>query len=272
MAKQRFGINDAYRGSVGTVIGYQWRGQWCLRAKPRFVKNPRTEAQQRNRELFKQAVRFAGDLRIALLYGMREKALEAHMTDCNYFYHKNKDCFALKEGRLVVDYAGLRVSDGPVAPVGFDTPAVEGREVTLAFEKKPLHMRAGFDDEVRLMALCPEENEMMMSGSVPRRGKSISIMLPAHWEGRELHLYGFVTDYVGRASASTYIGMLMDGADDERELDRTEELALEDVASDNAVVGVAGSLEGGAVAHNKLGIRSHHVLGAPHDGGDELRE
>lgn len=83
MAKQRFGINDAYRGSVGTVIGYQWRGQWCLRAKPRFVKNP-------------------------------------------------------------------------------------------------LHMRAGFDDEVRLMALCPEENEMMMSGSVPRRGKSISITLPAH--------------------------------------------------------------------------------------------
>ena len=28
MAKQRFGINDAYRGSVGTVIGYEWRGKW----------------------------------------------------------------------------------------------------------------------------------------------------------------------------------------------------------------------------------------------------
>lgn len=272
MAKQRFGINDAYRGSVGTVIGYEWRGQWCLRAKPRFIKNPRTEAQQRNRDLFKQAVRFAGSLRPALRYGMREKALEAHMTDCNYFYHKNKDCFALEEGRLVVDYANLRVSDGPVAPVGFDTPTVEGREVTLAFEKNPLHMRAGFDDEVRLMAICPEENEIVMSGSVPRRGKSISIMLPAFWEGKEVHLYGFVTDYVGRASASTYIGMLMDGADDERERDTVAELALENVASDNAVVGVAGSLEGGAVAHNKLGIRSHYALGTPHNGGDELRE
>ena len=44
MAKQRNGINDAFRGSVGTVIGYEWRGQWCMRARPRYVHNPRTVA------------------------------------------------------------------------------------------------------------------------------------------------------------------------------------------------------------------------------------
>ena len=44
MAKQRNGINDAFRGSVGTVIGYEWRGQWCMRARPRYVHNPRTAA------------------------------------------------------------------------------------------------------------------------------------------------------------------------------------------------------------------------------------
>ena len=57
MAKQRYGINDAYQGTVGTVIGYEWRGKWCLRARPRMVRNPRTEAQQVNREVFKCVVR-----------------------------------------------------------------------------------------------------------------------------------------------------------------------------------------------------------------------
>ena len=46
MAKQRYGINDGYRGTVGTVIGYLWRGKWCLRARPRYVNHPRTERQR----------------------------------------------------------------------------------------------------------------------------------------------------------------------------------------------------------------------------------
>ena len=68
MAKQRFGINDGYRGTVGTVIGYQWRGKWCLRARPRFVRNPRTERQQRNRDLFKASVQLAGSMKEALRF------------------------------------------------------------------------------------------------------------------------------------------------------------------------------------------------------------
>lgn len=69
MAKQRYGINDGYRGTVGTVIGYMWRGRWCLRARPRSVRNPRTEKQQHNRELFKQMVFLASAFKQALRQG-----------------------------------------------------------------------------------------------------------------------------------------------------------------------------------------------------------
>ena len=41
------------------------------------------------------------------------------------------------------------------------------------------------------------------------------MMLPDEWEGEEVYLYGFVTDYAGRASQSVSISW--DGTEDEEE-------------------------------------------------------
>ena len=273
MAKQRFGINDAYRGSVGTVIGYEWRGKWCVRAKPVFVKNPRTEAQQMNREVFREAVRFAGRLSYVLRLSLRTVAMDLGMTECNRMVQLNHSCFSLDgEGRLQVDYASMVVAEGPIAPVEFSTLEVRDGCVSGTFERNPLHARADSDDEVYVLALCPEMNDYCLSAPTLRRRQKVAFCLPDEWAGKEVHFYCFVRDYLGRASASSYLGSLVDGADNEGDTDAQEQLALEDVASDNAVVGVVGGLEGGAVAHNVLGVRGNHTLGAPHDGGDELRE
>ena len=119
MAKQRFGINDAYRGTVGTVIGYEWRGKWCLRSRPLRVRNPRTAKQQSNRLLFKQMVDLASHVKMALRKGLRGVSLGMHITECNLFVKRNKECFSLDaEGQLVVDWERLIVSEGElVAPV-----------------------------------------------------------------------------------------------------------------------------------------------------------
>ena len=120
MAKQRFGINDAYRGTVGTVIGYEWRGRWCLRARPLHVRNPRTAKQQSNRQLFKQMVDLASHMKFALRKGLRGVSLGMHVTECNLFVKRNKECFSLDgEGRVVVDWERLIVSEGEVAAPGF---------------------------------------------------------------------------------------------------------------------------------------------------------
>ena len=127
MAKQRYGINDAYQGTVGTVIGYEWRGKWCLRARPRMVRNPWTEAQQVNREVFKCVVREAGRLKGLLRMGLRALALEMHLTEGNLFVKRNKQCFWLDgEGVLQADWEQVLVADGPVVPVA--DPVVETRQ------------------------------------------------------------------------------------------------------------------------------------------------
>lgn len=236
MAKQRYGINDGFRGTVGTVIGYEWNGRWCMRSRPRHVHNPRTVKQQQNRGLFAAASRLATAMGEALRMGMLSAARECHRTVYNHFLSVNTECFSLIDGQLNVDYENLVVSEGGVAPVGFSHPAlraplsergdgyrhtspplregwtpmadVVGYTITVPFEKNPLHLRANGDDRVYLWAWCPERMEGVLSVPAYRRSKQVSIVLPSRWEGQEVHLYGFVEDYLGRASDSTYLGTL----------------------------------------------------------------
>ena len=206
MAKQRFGINDAYRGTVGTVIGYEWRGKWCLRSRPLRVRNPRTAKQQSNRMLFKQAVDLASHVRMALKKGLRGVSLGMHMTECNLFVKRNKECFSLdSEGRLSVDWERLVFSEGEVAaPVFVGVETWPAASLQIGFEWDG----GSGDDEVYVYAYCPELEEGVLSAPAWRRMKSVQLALPERWQGKEVHLYGFAVDEEGAASATAYIGSL----------------------------------------------------------------
>ena len=202
MAKQGQGILDGYRGTVGPVIGYQWRGRWCLRARPRHVSNPQTVAQQAHRMRFRDMVQLAGRMNRALRLGLRAASLEEGMTECNLFVKMNKDCF-IPDG---VDYERLVVSRGPVAPVAF-TQVELGDDMVLrtVFEKNPLRMRADAEDEVRVWAFCPALQCGVLSAPVFRRSKRLEMALPDEWAGLDVHFYAFVTDYAQRASETFYL-------------------------------------------------------------------
>ncbi len=206
MAKQRFGINDAYRGTVGTVIGYEWRGKWCLRSRPLRVRNPRTAKQQSNRMLFKQAVDLASHVRLALKKGLRGVSLGMHMTECNLFVKRNKECFSLdSEGRLSVDWERLIVSEGEVAaPVFVGVEPRPAASLQMGFEWDG----GSGDDEVYVYAYCPVMEEGVLSAPAWRRMKSVQLALPERWQGKEVHFYGFSVDNEGNASTTAYIGSL----------------------------------------------------------------
>ena len=202
MAKQSYGILDGYRGTIGTVIGYQWRGKWCLRARPRQVRNPRTEAQQEHRMLFRDMVQLAGKMKQALQTGLHLASLDEQMTECNLFVKINKGRFT-PQG---VDYGALEISRGPVAPVAFTAAAVDERNVLHAsFEKNPLHLRADNMDEVRVYAYCPALQEGKLSVPVFRRDRQLAMALPDEWAGLEVHFYAFVQDYKKQTSQTIFI-------------------------------------------------------------------
>lgn len=207
MAKQTNGINGGYLGRVGSVVGYMWRDQYCVRSLPRFYHDAKTERQLEQRSLFKATVAFAGRVKEVLRAGLYMPSLQAHKTECNYFLKLNKGCFAMDGETLAVDYENLRVSEGPVAPVAFtQVEEVDERTFVIGFEKNPEHRRANGDDKVYVAAFCAATGEAVLSLPVYRRMKSVTVTLPEAWAGQEVHLYGFVQDNAGRTSNSVYIG------------------------------------------------------------------
>jgi len=120
MAKLEQGILGPFRGKVGTVVGYLWRGKHVVRAYRKEINYPNTESQQAEREWFVGMVRFAATARQALLLGLRERAAREQMTEGNAFVKMNKSCF----GRD----AACRVRSGmaPLRPAA--TSPCEGEE------------------------------------------------------------------------------------------------------------------------------------------------
>ena len=92
--------------------------------------------------------------------------------------------------------------------------------ITVPFEKNPLHLCSSGDDLVYLYAWCEALDEGLLSVPAYRRSRSVTMELPERWAGCEVQLYGFVADYAGRASLSSYIGH---GSMPYREVVRAEE-------------------------------------------------
>jgi hypothetical protein len=207
MATMEQGFLDGFRGSLGPVVGYQWRGRWCMRSRPATVHNPRSEAQQRHRKMFKEEVQLAGRLNWVLRQTYEQLSLEEHLTPCNHFVRVNQPAFAIEGERFTVSWEALRLSEGPVAPVAFGVPVVtEGTTLTIDFERNPLHARADNYDQVFLVVYCPENGQCFMTAPVHRRTARLSVVLPALFAGREVQLWGLVQDRQGRWSDSIYIG------------------------------------------------------------------
>ena len=207
MAKQTDGILGGFNGKVGTVVGYRWKGIWCVRSHNALARNPRTEAQQAHRAMFKAEVQLAGKMRWAVNVGLKLPADEMNMTAQNLFVKGNQHAFSSVEGFFKVDYAALQVSYGPVAPVAFgEVRVVDYRTLVVDFEKNPLHRVASSEDKVYLAAFCPDLNSFALSQPARRGTKSVEMSFLSAYSGKGVHLWGFVVDRAGRASLSEYIG------------------------------------------------------------------
>ena len=128
MAKLDQGILGPFRGKVGTVVGYLWRGKPVVRAYRKEINYPNTERQQAERDWFVSMVRFAATARQALLLGLREKAARDVMTEGNAFVRMNKDCF----GR---DAACRVRSETPLRPAATSPCEGEERKNTISNQK-----------------------------------------------------------------------------------------------------------------------------------------
>ena len=208
MAKMEYGYLGGFRGTLGTAVGYQWNGKWCLRSRPATVNNPRTEAQQANRTLFSEEVRLAARMSWAINRTLTELARQMGMTAYNLFVSLNQPAFSLINGRMEVDYPNLILSQGQVAPVQFGAMTLtEELRLSVTFEKNMNLPRAKSYDAVSLYVYSPSVGKGFLTAPVYRKDRCISVLLPSLFARQELQVYGFVEDAQGNFSESVYVGM-----------------------------------------------------------------
>ena len=208
MAKQTEGFLGGFNGRLGPVVGYRWKGIWCMRSQSRVVNNPRTEAQQAHRALFKAEVQLAGRMRWALNIGLKLPADELNLTPMNLFVKGNQQAFSSVEGRFTVDYAALQVSAGPVAPVAITEAVVDGDNIlNIKFDKNPLRRSCGSHDNVYFWVYSEALQQGYLANPVYRRMQKAAVALPDMFFAggpTELHLYAFVQNEQGRCSETAY--------------------------------------------------------------------
>ena len=197
MAKLHQGILGGFSGTVGTIIGYRRNNQWFMRAKPRSVANPRTEAQQAHRRQFGDMVSLASKLLPALKVGMRHYAPQHAMTAGNAFVHLNW----VKDG--AISLKDMKLSVGPVPMVTFTEITVEDGVLTLRWDKNLHHHGAKNEDTIKIYAYSEEMGLTQCVATAERRSRRLSTLLPDAF--RDAHLWALIEDPMGRLSESTYL-------------------------------------------------------------------
>ena len=221
MAKQIQGVLGGFSGRVGSVIGYRRGGRWCLRSMPQQVHNPRTEAQQRHRSVFRAEVQLAARMRWPVAMCLTQPARERHMTAQNLFVRLNNGCFRsapVTDGsdaacRVDTDYGRLQLSLGPLAPVAVTGAVAEplgdggALALTVGFDPCLQGRRAGRYDEVYLYAYSPGAGAGYLFNSVYRYTKRVTALLPDWLQCDDLQLYLMCRSSRGEWSATVHAAL-----------------------------------------------------------------
>jgi hypothetical protein len=182
-----------------------------MRAYNRTIKNPRTPEQVAHRNMFKQEVQLAAEMRWVLNATMRDQARAMGMTCRNLFMKANQHAFSLEEGMLQVDYSQLVLSMGDVPGVeATETTWSDDNVLTVKFDRGMGNAYHHVYLYVHVPDLADPDNHAkgFLAAPVHRRDKRISVALPDAFAGHTAQLYIMVQSDDGRWSESTYIGNL----------------------------------------------------------------
>ena len=215
MSKYTKGYMGDQIGKLGPAVGARWKGRTVMRSYQKYVRNPRTEAQQLVRSRFRVLSKLASAFHSANLLGLRQSAVSAAMTEGNIFSRLNWDkVTAVSPDEVSVNFSALSLSDGTLPEATFG--AVDFGEGSHLHVEATLsggadQPGASEQDQVYLFAYCPDRYQGVLGSPVPRTADKVSVNVPASWDGMEIQLYGFAIgaadgQNAGRSSATAYCG------------------------------------------------------------------
>lgn len=177
MAKVKPSIIE-YTGTVGREIHYTRFGRTYSRQLPAEYNDRKSEAQLRQRALFKARQQTSALYGIILQRGLTKEAHAHGMTEANYFSRLNKEQFVYDNGIVHINYPALIVASGPLPEVYISRCQADGLQVEITFLPNLDADKARPDDAVHFYAVSPQAEICMLMTSVSRQNGHAAFVLP----------------------------------------------------------------------------------------------
>ncbi|MES2875500.1 MAG: DUF6266 family protein [Bacteroidota bacterium] len=201
MARVIEGINGAFRGKVGTVVGYTRNGVGIMRSLPKKSSKAPSQEQLDNRKKMKVAQAWLKFLVTYVRVGFKNYSQKQHGFGSALSYLKLN---AINED-FTVDPAKVLISCGELAePM---SPAVHNPEPgVLEFTWEPV---VHDNDHAIVVAHAPNSDKHFGDLSGAKRSAGVHIQNYPGLAGEKMHVYlGFVSQERDKCSNSVYLGMV----------------------------------------------------------------
>lgn len=210
MAQFNQGVNGAFSGKVGSVIGSNWRDIDYMRGlAKRTSKNP-TGKQLGVRARFTLLSQFLLLVKNAVDRGF-SKQYDGRSTAFNQALQVNQGALTGTDLNPQLDYTKIILSKGLTLPKPFSCKLSAGIGGTVKVNWQMFN--GGLEDlskdKVTIVLCCPEQMEALVSmDEYIREDKVAEMEVPSNWSSTTVYGYLFATGVKGTNSATAFAGAL----------------------------------------------------------------
>lgn len=207
------GYLSPIKNKLGNAVGRKWRTLDVLSAYNGHPRNPRTTAQQIQRSRFGTAAILAGAFGDAVMLGFETVCKGTKIPQKSYFIKKNWENIACDTpGHATVNYEELVVAQGTLVKPAMGAPTFgEPLEVAITNTNNSGTGNAKATDYLYAFVYSPEAGLGVLSSGNKRADATVTVNVPAAWNGHRVHVWGFACgdpsyDNAGLVSGSMYLG------------------------------------------------------------------
>lgn len=205
------GILGGFSGTVGTVVGANWRGMDVIRSRPKSSGRNPTPAQLMQQEKFALAIKFQNSLRSmqSRLYGENAGVKSRVNLAASYLL---REVVAEINGQAVLVMEKVIVTKGTVT--GFQNITVTSaadQTLNFSWDDNSSQMMAKATD-IFCTAVFEEESAefAIHEGPEQRDAGTAAAVLPELWAGKTVHVYAFFQNAEqDSACNSVYLGTVV---------------------------------------------------------------
>lgn len=208
MARLKKGLLNGFSGIIGNAVGYELKGQYILRSRPKKSTKAPSEKQLACRAKMRLINGVLNRFSPLVKIGFAETAKDQTFTPYNAAVaYQLTHAITGSYPNYEIDYSKLRVAEGTINTDEL-TPTVVLQGDTLLFTWTPAADYPASTDHVMLLAYAPAPGQAVynLCGAKRRIGQD-SLQLPQNWRQQRIETYlAFRSETNSMCSNSLYLG------------------------------------------------------------------